>query len=782
MSRKRRQRTATKTSASDGADSLERIFRAAVEDHQAGRLKQAEKKLNRIQKIQPDIAEVLHLFGVVLLKTGRPAAAADALAKAVEALPHSVDVFNLLGIALCEDDKPGEALRVLEKAVDHNPGSAKAHYNLGNSYRDLGRPDEAATGFQNAVALAPDFADAHYNLGLMLGEAGRFEAAAEAYRRVMAINPKDAVALNNLANALGQLGDPEGAVEALRAVVEIDPKFVEAAFNLGNILRELRRFGEAESVFRRVLETNPDLARAHANLGTLLGEMGKASESIEHIRAAIRIDPGDEKSYGFLGYAIKAFAPTPNGNGAPGGAGSGDTRAPTADTPEPWLLNYWLDSFTIKPTVQSFRQVIAKLPAVESAVVQLKPSAGKTPRPEGGDKTPGRIVALIQFGRSGTGFLHSLFDGHPEVATLPGIYMQGFFGRSVWEQIKAREPQEMVQRFINLYDILFDATSTRKVPGFRAEGERHLGLKEGYTTMGEDKSTVLRLDREEFGKRLTALLDQRHGVHHGDFFKLVHTAFEQTLGRNAGQNLIFYHIHAPNLYTHCNYLKYFPKSKLIMTVREPLQSLESWLSLGWDTKYPYNYCVSKIIGFLFGFDRIEYTIHPFAGVRLEDLVENPSATLDALCGWLGIATDDALDTSTMQGLRWWGALGGGKRLTRFDTASGGEGKPLERRVGYLFDERDQLILGTLLHPLSVAFGYKAERSGEFERNLKAIRPMIEEPFGFEDVLAERQFGDALDYKAGVHCKVLRSALLDRWAVLNKFKTYPNMISPLRISG
>merc|ERR1712023_577715 len=42
------------------------------------------------------------------------------------------------------------------------------------------------------------------------------------------------------------------------------------------------------------------------------------------------------------------------------------------------------------------------------------------------------IVALLGFGRSGSLFLHSLFDGHPEISTLPGYFFKGWFNEKTW--------------------------------------------------------------------------------------------------------------------------------------------------------------------------------------------------------------------------------------------------------------------------------------------------------------------------------------------------------------
>ena len=36
------------------------------------------------------------------------------------------------------------------------------------------------------------------------------------------------------------------------------------------------------------------------------------------------------------------------------------------------------------------------------------------------------------FGRSGSLFLHSLLDGHPQISTLPGYFFKGWFNEKTW--------------------------------------------------------------------------------------------------------------------------------------------------------------------------------------------------------------------------------------------------------------------------------------------------------------------------------------------------------------
>ena len=42
-------------------------------------------------------------------------------------------------------------------------------------------------------------------------------------------------------------------------------------------------------------------------------------------------------------------------------------------------------------------------------------------------KNKTQIIALLGFGRSGSLFLHSLLDGHPQISTLPGYFFKGWF-------------------------------------------------------------------------------------------------------------------------------------------------------------------------------------------------------------------------------------------------------------------------------------------------------------------------------------------------------------------
>ena len=59
--------------------------------------------------------------------------------------------------------------------------------------------------------------------------------------------------------------------------------------------------------------------------------------------------------------------------------------------------------------------------------------------------------------------------------------------------------------------------------------------------------------------------------------------------------------------------------------------------------------------------------------------------------------------------------------------------------------------------------------------------MLDEMFGFEKVMVERTQADTEEFMKSGSYLYLRSGLIDRWNMLAKWHTYPNMIKPLKIN-
>ena len=387
------------------------------------------------------------------------------------------------------------------------------------------------------------------------------------------------------------------------------------------------------------------------------------------------------------------------------------------------------------------------------------------------------MVALAQFGRSGTGLLHSLIDGHPEVSTLPSIYFSEYFDHSTWEKIIANGWGEMADRFMAIYDVLFDASSAVPIESKSKKLLHNIGQKEGMHKVGDKRDEILSVDKTLFRLELNRLMDFYDQLDAGIFFELIHIAYNKALNDINQKSLIFYHIHNPDPAAQLNFIRLAPKASWVMMVREPIQSCESWITKSFD-KNNHPDCSGSIKTMLFEIDNIIFTEQNSVGVRLEDLKERPQQTIPALCRWMGIEETESLYEMTAQGKKWWGDP------SSADYAKDGMdpfGKTsIKREVGSIFSGNDQFILRTLFCPFSVRFGYVEGDPKQFKADLQAIRPMLDQIFDFEKKILKRTEADPEQFMKSGSCLYLRSGLIERWNTLNKFKTYPTMIRPLEI--
>jgi len=440
------------------------------------------------------------------------------------------------------------------------------------------------------------------------------------------------------------------------------------------------------------------------------------------------------------------------------------------------VLEYYLAKFRPHEADKAVQKALAALPPKVDEEVLID---GRDHKPATPPALADKLIGMLHFGRSGTGLLHSLVDSHPEVSTLPSIYLRGFFNAGVWNKISADGWRRLPERFADEFAVLFDANSPRSTPGMIGENSSLLGRKEGMTTVGEDRNESLSLDRDQFCAEALRLMENFTNVDPALFLLVVHAAFEKVLGTKTKKHTVFYHIHNPDDFSKLNFLRHAPDARLLMMVREPVQSCESWIRIHFGNN-DYNKVILNIISMLFAVDQVAFRMRDSVGVRLEDLKTKPEATLRSLCTWMGIEDSPTLYQMTAQGKKWWGDPSSpdydtNKAMDPFDTTS------IQRSVGSIFSEQDQFVLGTLFYPFSVRFGYREPDPVAFKKDLKEIRPLLDELLDFERVMSERSKIDPDQFKRSGNCLLLHAGLMDRWDVLNEFKDYPHLLSPLKIT-
>ncbi len=581
-----------------------------------------------------------------------------------------------------------------------------------------------------------------------------------------------------MGNTLFELGKIDEAETSLKKAIELKPDFFEAHNNLGATQQNLGRLDEAEKSYKKAIELKPDYAEAHNNLGNTLNYKGDLVAAIDSYKQALNIQPDYAEAWNnvlFPLQAIKLQTSSVEGHIPLLGEQVSCKYAQVAKS----ILSYHLNLGN-PSTDSSLNKALNILSSADNIFIKNP----KVPSSEliTGPTLPKKITAMIHFGRSGTGLLHSLIDGHPEVSTLPSIYFSEFFDHSTWEKIIAGGWEEMADRFTTTYEVLFDASSTIKIASKGNKFIHNIGRKEGMTNVGTKRDEVISVDKKVFIKELKRLMDCHDRLNVVTFFKLVHSAYEKALHDHNEKNLIFYHIHNPDTYALLNFLRLAPNTNWLMMVREPLQSCESWLMSGNSFRdNDYKTIAVRIFQMLFEVDQAIFRNKNSIGVRLEDLKEYPKETILALCGWLGIKEKDSLYQMTAQGKKWWGDPASPDFAFAKNGMSPFGKTSINRKLGSVFSKNDQFILRTLFYPFSVRFGYAEENLEQFKKDLLAIRPMLDQMFDFEKKITQNTKMNTEKFIKSGSYLYLRSGMIERWNTLKKFHTYPNMLTPLKVN-
>ena len=176
--------------------------RLALKYLQAGRIQDAQARLNEALRLDPHDAEAHSNLGTVLQMQGRLA----------EATPH------------------------LETALKLKPNDDRIRFNLANGLTAAGKTGDAIRELQRAIAINPENADAHFNLAMLLGPQNRLDEAIAHLKRVVDLSPRNGEAHRNLSVAYSLQGKLDEAIAEARAALRIQPDSSAARQQLDRLL------------------------------------------------------------------------------------------------------------------------------------------------------------------------------------------------------------------------------------------------------------------------------------------------------------------------------------------------------------------------------------------------------------------------------------------------------------------------------------------------------------------------------------------------------------------
>jgi tetratricopeptide (TPR) repeat protein len=292
---------------------------AGLDQHRAGRLREADAYYTQALRADPDNADALNLSGAVAFAAGRLEDAVRLIGKAIRCNPSHLDAYLNLAEAQEAAGRRSDAIGSCQKALAVAPDFAEGHSRLallraisgeaalalaharvalalqpesvealcaqGLAFKQLRRIAEADAAYIRALELAPDDLRVLTGRAALLSDMGYTAEPLALYRRALEIRPDDVALLTALAACLELEGDIAGTLDALDRALKSAPDLPELRFNRGCCLRDLGDFQGAEAVFLDVLKAHPKFAPAlHA-----LARMKRLSDDPERRKQLSRL-------------------------------------------------------------------------------------------------------------------------------------------------------------------------------------------------------------------------------------------------------------------------------------------------------------------------------------------------------------------------------------------------------------------------------------------------------------------------------------------------------------
>ena len=144
----------------------------------------AQRDAGAAMRINPNLAGLQTLNGMILEHTGDYAAAEAALRQALQADDRDFNAHFYLGSILYFRRETAEAKVHLQRALQLRPKSAQVRYKLALVANTEGRPEEALSELQAVVRASPDWMEPHAELSALYYRLHRAEDGARERREV----------------------------------------------------------------------------------------------------------------------------------------------------------------------------------------------------------------------------------------------------------------------------------------------------------------------------------------------------------------------------------------------------------------------------------------------------------------------------------------------------------------------------------------------------------------------------------------------------------------------
>ena len=165
----------------------------AVSAFKSGKIIEAEILVKKLIEINPRVAFLYNLLGLILYKKKEINKALEAYEKGIEIDSNFANIYNNIGILLYNNKFNGNQEKIeslYKKAILLDKNLVEGYLNLGNLYKFLNKTDEAIKYYKKSIDINPKFIFGYISLASVYISLGEINKATVYLKETININPK----------------------------------------------------------------------------------------------------------------------------------------------------------------------------------------------------------------------------------------------------------------------------------------------------------------------------------------------------------------------------------------------------------------------------------------------------------------------------------------------------------------------------------------------------------------------------------------------------------------
>lgn len=319
-----------------------------------------------------------------------------------------------------------------------------------------------------------------------------------------------------------------------------------------------------------------------------------------------------------------------------------------------------------------------------------------------------KVIAVQNYGASGTLLIQSLLDNHPDIISLPALHAHQLL--SFWKSAPKTNQEAFLNKFVNEHNYWF-------------EPEKNSNLADlGLTQMGANQNEMVYIDKTKFMNLLREYWAASQPLTRKTFICSIYIAYNLCLNKTfTADAWLLFPIHSlPKEYAY-NLIEDFSQVNFLHMHRDPIQNMGSTAKhinhyANWQFLYLLECVTSQMLLdvaiHIGGHDA--YGLYPYfhdslddkiqsRSLRLEDIHRFPKKVLTAICLWLNIPWNDCLLQSTFDNKLW-------NNRPESVKQTGIGLKVISQKHTEVMSYFDKLRLRTLAMPILLHLGYRNKPS------------------------------------------------------------------------